>query len=175
MRSSREAFADGKRKQWRLNHAPLYLDFLEGKVDFECTPWGIPCYSVFGWQRPCYLMADGYARTYRELLEATDWDKYGRGKRPIGVTTAWPTAATSRPRWRRRRRRSGEGLRAAGDTLRGQVANIELAGSRSAPGPTTLRGRARRARSEIGWPPSSETAHGLDRGIAPPGGVFIGE
>ena len=79
----REAFEGGKRKQWRLNHSPLYLDFLEGKVDFECTPWGIPCYTVFGWQRPCYLMSDGgYAATYKELLESTDWDLYGRGKHP---------------------------------------------------------------------------------------------
>jgi hopanoid biosynthesis associated radical SAM protein HpnH len=78
----REAFADGRRKRWRLNHSPLFLDFLEGKVDFECTPWGIPSYSLFGWQRPCYLMADGYAQTYKELLETTDWDKYGRGKDP---------------------------------------------------------------------------------------------
>ncbi|MDQ6782186.1 MAG: adenosyl-hopene transferase HpnH [Actinomycetota bacterium] len=76
------AFADGRRKRWRLNHSPLFLDFLEGKVDFPCTPWGIPSYSVFGWQRPCYLMADGYAETYQELLETTDWDRYGRGKDP---------------------------------------------------------------------------------------------
>jgi hopanoid biosynthesis associated radical SAM protein HpnH len=77
-----EAFADGRRKRWRLNHSPLFLDFLEGKVEFECTPWGIPSYSVFGWQRPCYLMADGYAETYRELIETTEWEKYGRGKDP---------------------------------------------------------------------------------------------
>ncbi len=76
----REAFADGRRKKWRLNHSPLFLDFLEGKVDFQCTPWGIPSYSVFGWQRPCYLMADGYAETYQELIETTDWDRYGRGR-----------------------------------------------------------------------------------------------
>ncbi len=76
------AFADGRRKRWRLNHSPLFLDFLEGKVDFPCTPWGIPSYSVFGWQRPCYLMADGYAETYQELLDTTDWDRYGRGKDP---------------------------------------------------------------------------------------------
>ena len=78
----RQAFADGRRKRWRLNHSPLFLDFLEGKVDFECTPWGIPSYSLFGWQRPCYLMADGYTKTYKELLETTDWDKYGRGRDP---------------------------------------------------------------------------------------------
>jgi hopanoid biosynthesis associated radical SAM protein HpnH len=71
-------FEGGTRKKWRLNHSPLYLDFLEGKVDYECTPWGIPSYSVFGWQRPCYLQADGYCQTYRELLETTDWSKYGR-------------------------------------------------------------------------------------------------
>ncbi|MCY3785509.1 MAG: adenosyl-hopene transferase HpnH [bacterium] len=76
----RESFADGRRKRWRLNHSPLFLDFLEGKVDYQCTPWGIPSYSVFGWQRPCYLMADGYAETYRELIEETDWDQYGRGR-----------------------------------------------------------------------------------------------
>ncbi len=75
-----EAFADGRRKRWRLNHTPLFLDFLEGKVDFQCTPWGIPSYGVFGWQRPCYLMADGHTATYKELLETTDWEKYGRGR-----------------------------------------------------------------------------------------------
>jgi hopanoid biosynthesis associated radical SAM protein HpnH len=71
-------FEGGTRKKWRLNHSPLYLDFLEGKVDYECTPWGIPCYSIFGWQRPCYLQADGYTKTYTELVETTDWSKYGR-------------------------------------------------------------------------------------------------
>jgi len=78
----REAFADGRRRKWRLNHSPLFLDFLEGKVDYECTPWGIPSYSVFGWQRPCYLMSDGYTSTYKELVETTDWSKYGRGNDP---------------------------------------------------------------------------------------------
>ena len=76
------AFADGRRKRWRLNHSPLFLDFLEGKADFECTAWGIPSYSLFGWQRPCYLMSDGYTQTYKELLETTDWSKYGRGRDP---------------------------------------------------------------------------------------------
>jgi len=78
----REAFSEGRRKHWRLNHSPLFLDFLEGKADFECTPWGVPSYSVFGWQRPCYLMADGYTETYKELIETTDWERYGRGKDP---------------------------------------------------------------------------------------------
>jgi hopanoid biosynthesis associated radical SAM protein HpnH len=75
----RDAF-EGKRKKWRLNHSPLFLDFLEGKQEFACTAWGVPSYSVLGWQRPCYLMADGYAETYRELIDTTDWDAYGRGK-----------------------------------------------------------------------------------------------
>ncbi|HEY3528030.1 MAG TPA: adenosyl-hopene transferase HpnH [Nocardioides sp.] len=78
----KKAFADGRRKRWRLNHSPLYLDFLEGKVDFACTAWAIPLYSLKGWQRPCYLMDDGYVATYRELIDDTDWDSYGRGKDP---------------------------------------------------------------------------------------------
>jgi hopanoid biosynthesis associated radical SAM protein HpnH len=75
-----EAFADGRRRRWRLNHSPLFLDFLEGKADFDCTAWAIPSYSLLGWQRPCYLMNDGYVKTYRELVEETDWELYGRGK-----------------------------------------------------------------------------------------------
>jgi len=78
----KNAFADKRRKKWRLNHSPLFLDFLEGKVDFQCTAWGIPSYSVFGWQRPCYLMSDGYAASYHELVESTDWAAYGRGRDP---------------------------------------------------------------------------------------------
>ena len=78
----KKAFANGNRKRWRLNHSPLFLDFLEGKVDFGCTAWGIPSYSLLGWQKPCYLMADGYVKTYKELIETTDWDAFGRGKDP---------------------------------------------------------------------------------------------
>jgi hopanoid biosynthesis associated radical SAM protein HpnH len=78
----RKAFDDGRRKKWRLNHSPLFLDFLEGKRDFACTPWGIPSYSLLGWQQPCYLLADGYAKSWQELLDNTDWDAFGRGKDP---------------------------------------------------------------------------------------------
>jgi hopanoid biosynthesis associated radical SAM protein HpnH len=78
----RTAFADGRRRRWRLNHSPVFLDFLEGKIDLQCTAWGIPSYSLFGWQKPCYLMADGYVSTYKELIETTEWDKYGRGRDP---------------------------------------------------------------------------------------------
>jgi hopanoid biosynthesis associated radical SAM protein HpnH len=75
----REVFGDGRRDRWRLNHSPLFLDFLEGKVDYRCSPWGVPSYSLLGWQRPCYLQADGYCSTYRELVELTDWSRYGPG------------------------------------------------------------------------------------------------
>jgi hopanoid biosynthesis associated radical SAM protein HpnH len=78
----RKAFSDGRRKKWRLMHTPLFLDFLEGKVEYECTAWSIPSYSLFGWQKPCYLMSDGYVSSYKELIETTEWEKYGRGKDP---------------------------------------------------------------------------------------------
>ena len=78
----RKAFAGGRRRRWRLNHSPLFLDFLEGKVDFSCTAWAIPSYSLKGWQRPCYLMEDGHVGSYRELVEDTDWSRYGRGRDP---------------------------------------------------------------------------------------------
>ncbi|HEY0574124.1 MAG TPA: adenosyl-hopene transferase HpnH [Pseudonocardia sp.] len=78
----KKAFADGRRKRWRLNHSPVFLDFLEGKLDLKCTAWGIPSYSLLGWQRPCYLLDDGYVATYRELIEDTDWDSFGRGNDP---------------------------------------------------------------------------------------------
>ncbi|MCW2492325.1 MAG: hypothetical protein QOH56_914 [Pseudonocardiales bacterium] len=77
-----KAFGEGRRKQWRLNHSPVFLDFLEGKRELSCTAWGIPSYSLLGWQRPCYLMDDGHVQTYRELVEDTDWSAYGRGNDP---------------------------------------------------------------------------------------------
>ncbi|AEA25852.1 adenosyl-hopene transferase HpnH [Pseudonocardia benzenivorans] len=76
----RKAFDGGRRKKWRLNHSPVFLDFLEGKVDLDCTAWAIPSYSLLGWQKPCYLLDDGYTSSYRQLLEETDWDAFGRGK-----------------------------------------------------------------------------------------------
>jgi hopanoid biosynthesis associated radical SAM protein HpnH len=70
-------------KPWVFNHSPFYLDFLEGRIDYQCTPWGNPNYTIFGWQRPCYLFSEaGYARTFRELMEETDWEKYGTGRHP---------------------------------------------------------------------------------------------
>jgi hopanoid biosynthesis associated radical SAM protein HpnH len=65
-------------KKWDFNNNPLFLDFLIGEKDYECTPWGSPSYSVLGWQKPCYLLGEGYYQTFRELVEETDWSKYGR-------------------------------------------------------------------------------------------------
>ena len=66
------------RKKWNFNHNPLFLEFLMGHTDFECTPWGSPSYSVLGWQKPCYLLNEGHYKTYQELIDHTDWDNYGR-------------------------------------------------------------------------------------------------
>lgn len=64
-------------KQWNFNHNPLFLDFLMGDRDYECTPWGSPSFSVLGWQKPCYLLNEGYYQSFQELLDQTDWDQYG--------------------------------------------------------------------------------------------------
>ena len=68
----------GKRK-WQFNQSSMFLDFLAGNQTFHCTPWGNPTRTYFGWQRPCYLLGEGYAKTFKELMETTDWDKYGTG------------------------------------------------------------------------------------------------
>ena len=120
----RQAFANGRRKKWRLNHSPLFLDFLEGKTDFACTAWGIPSYSVLGWQRPCYLLADGYASSYKELIETTAWEQYGRGKDPrcancmahCGYEPSALTATMQSPR---------ESVRATLDVLRGSLRPLQ--------------------------------------------------
>ncbi len=57
--------------------SPLFLEFLMGKRDYPCTPWGMPTFNVFGWQKPCYLLQDGYADTFQELLETTEWQNFG--------------------------------------------------------------------------------------------------
>jgi hopanoid biosynthesis associated radical SAM protein HpnH len=68
---------DGRRK-WRFNQSPLFLEFLMGRRDYECTPWGNPCYNIFGWQKPCYLLQEGYADSFAELMNDTQWENYGR-------------------------------------------------------------------------------------------------
>jgi len=66
------------KKAWKFNLSPLFLEFLKGKWKLECTPWGMPAYNLFGWQRPCYLLNEGYAQSFQELLDTTDWSKYGQ-------------------------------------------------------------------------------------------------
>jgi hopanoid biosynthesis associated radical SAM protein HpnH len=66
-------------KKWSFSQSSLFLDFLAGNQSYHCTPWGNPTRTVFGWQRPCYLLGEGYAKTFRELMEETDWDSYGTG------------------------------------------------------------------------------------------------
>ncbi|MEN8780814.1 MAG: adenosyl-hopene transferase HpnH [Desulfobacterales bacterium] len=78
----RRLFEFGKDRNWKFNHSCLYLDFLAGNRDYKCTPWGNPTRNVFGWQRPCYLLNEGYTATYRELIDDTEWQKYGTGKNP---------------------------------------------------------------------------------------------
>ncbi len=65
-------------KTWNFNHNPLFLDFLIGEKNYDCTPWGSPSYSVLGWQKPCYLLNEGHYATFQELLENTDWERYGQ-------------------------------------------------------------------------------------------------
>jgi hopanoid biosynthesis associated radical SAM protein HpnH len=66
-------------RNWSFSQSGLFLDFLAGNQEYRCTPWGNPTRTVFGWQRPCYLLGEGYAKTFRELMEDTDWDSYGTG------------------------------------------------------------------------------------------------
>jgi hopanoid biosynthesis associated radical SAM protein HpnH len=72
-----EMLAEPK-KAWKFNQSPLFLRFLMGKHDYECTPWGNPTFNMFGWQRPCYLLQEGYASTFQELMDTTEWERYGR-------------------------------------------------------------------------------------------------
>jgi hopanoid biosynthesis associated radical SAM protein HpnH len=76
----RNVFALGKGKKWNLTHSDMFLDFLAGNQEFHCTPWGMPTRNIFGWQKPCYLLGEGYAKTFAELMETTDWDAYGTGR-----------------------------------------------------------------------------------------------
>ena len=76
----RAIFARGRGgRNWDFSQSSLFLSFLAGNQTYHCTPWGNPCRTVFGWQRPCYLLGEGYAATFRELMEETDWDSYGTG------------------------------------------------------------------------------------------------
>ena len=75
----RDVFARGKGRGWRFTQSSLFLDFLAGNQTYRCTPWGNPTRNVFGWQRPCYLLNEGYAPSFRALMDETDWPSYGTG------------------------------------------------------------------------------------------------
>jgi hopanoid biosynthesis associated radical SAM protein HpnH len=75
----RGIFARQGKRKWAFNQSSMFLDFLAGNQTFHCTPWGNPTRTYFGWQRPCYLLGEGYAKTFKELMEDTDWDRYGTG------------------------------------------------------------------------------------------------
>ncbi len=96
-----------KPRQWVFNQSPLFLEFLQGKYQLQCTPWGNPTYNVFGWQKPCYLVGEGYCETFQELLDTTEWSNYGcasgnpkcrdcmvhSGYEPSAVTSTFASAA----------------------------------------------------------------------------------
>ena len=71
------AILSNRKKSWRFNMSPLFPEFLMGKREYACTPWGMPTYNIFGWQKPCYLLQDGYADTFEELMASTEWQNYG--------------------------------------------------------------------------------------------------
>ena len=75
----RDVFRCRKRRKWRFSQSSLFLDFLAGNQSYKCTPWGNPTRNVFGWQKPCYLLAEGYASSFQSLMEETDWNSYGTG------------------------------------------------------------------------------------------------
>jgi hopanoid biosynthesis associated radical SAM protein HpnH len=81
----REIFKLGRARgsKWHFNQSSMFLDFLAGNQSYQCTPWSNPTYNIFGWQKPCYLLVDeGYAKSFGELMETTDWDRYGTGRNP---------------------------------------------------------------------------------------------
>jgi len=71
------AILSNRKKSWQFNQSKLFLEFLMGRRTYACTPWGMPTYNVFGWQKPCYLLQDGYADTFQELMESVEWSNYG--------------------------------------------------------------------------------------------------
>ncbi len=78
----RAIFERGRGRGWKFNHSSLFLDFLSGNRTYTCTPWGNVTRNILGWQRPCYLLAEGYAPSYRALMEKTNWADYGPGRNP---------------------------------------------------------------------------------------------
>ena len=129
----RDIFRRDPRRRWSFNQSSLFLDFLAGNQTYHCTPWGNPTRNYFGWQRPCYLLGEGYAKTFKELMDETDWDAYGTGnyekcadcmvhsgyeatavidsvRNPLKAAAVGATRACApRARWRRKSRSTGSG------------------------------------------------------------------
>jgi hopanoid biosynthesis associated radical SAM protein HpnH len=141
-------FAQRRRsRRWRFNQSPLFLEFLAGGRDYDCTPWSMPSYSVFGWQKPCYLLQEGYARSFAELLETTQWGSYGHASgnpkcRDCMVHSGFEASAVDD---------SFSSLRGLGATLRALLLGprrgrgaapprAPAAAARSAPAPAPARG-----------------------------------
>ncbi|HEY7689174.1 MAG TPA: adenosyl-hopene transferase HpnH, partial [Dongiaceae bacterium] len=76
----RDIFSRDKKRQWRFSQSSLFLNFLAGNETYHCTPWSNPTRNVFGWQKPCYLLGEGFVRSFKELMETTEWDSYGTGR-----------------------------------------------------------------------------------------------
>jgi hopanoid biosynthesis associated radical SAM protein HpnH len=76
----REIFRRGEGRKWRFSESSMFLDFLAGNQEYHCTPWGNPTRNIFGWQKPCYLLGEGFVSSFKELIETTDWDSYGTGR-----------------------------------------------------------------------------------------------
>lgn len=72
-----------RKKRWPISQSSLFIDFLCGNETYQCTPWSNPTYNIFGWQKPCYLLVDeGYAPSFKALMEETEWSNYGTGNNP---------------------------------------------------------------------------------------------
>ena len=149
----RRVFALGKGRKWALQHSPLFLDFLAGNQEYRCTPWGMPTRNVFGWQKPCYLLGEGYAESFKELMETTDWDSYGTGRyekcadcmahcgyEPTAAHAAirhplssiWMALArrrAPRDRWRRKSRSAASGPRSIRSRAMSRTMLAELRGA----------------------------------------------
>jgi len=106
---SKKLFKDilSTQEELEVQPLPLFLKFLQGDFDFECTPWGSPAYNVFGWQKPCYLLQDGYVKTFKEYIEDTAWENTATRARTPSARTAWSIAASSLRRRRHLRSWAG--------------------------------------------------------------------
>ena len=69
-------------ERYNIVTSPIYMEFLRGERELMCTAWGNPTYNPRGWKGPCYLITDEHHKTFRELIDKTPWEKYGKGRDP---------------------------------------------------------------------------------------------